>query len=311
MSTFFEYMSPLVSIIIRARDEAVALKRLLPILTEQKVDFDFEIWILDNESRDETTTIAQSFSTHLHTIPRNEFDYATVLNLSAKLAQGSFVVNLSAHCFPQDEFWLTNLIDPLRHNSKVIATYGRQWFNPQTSPYTAEGNDYFFPPTRQQVQIVAFSNSNAAIRKSAILRHPFNPYIKIFEDHLFYLELSPHSLFEYVPESLVHHEHNDFGLRYNLKRWSLEGWAFYFILKQRGFISPFKTDRFFQLRELMGYILLTGKLCRSKRCKAGLAALPLHLLREIMWAYGWLQGWSAHSQIAKQDQEFLRQIRTS
>lgn len=299
---------PLVSIIIRAKNEEAALKRLLPLLKQQQTDFEFEIWVLDNESSDGTAKVAQSFGASLHTIPRDDFNYSTALNLGAELARGEIVVNLSAHCFPQGEQWLSHLIGPLRQNSTVVATYGRQWINPKHNPYEAEGNDIFFPPDHRQPQIIAFSNANAAIRREVILEHPFNPFIKILEDHLFYLELSTHALFEYVPEALVHHEHEGFSLPYYFKRWGQEGWAFYFILKHRGLASPFKAHRFFAPAALRGYRWLGRRLTAQGRPKAGRAAFPFFILRELFWLKGWFQAKFARSKTAWQDREFLYQL---
>lgn len=296
---------PLVSIIIRARDEEKALKRLLPILAAQKTDFSFETWVLDNESHDGTAGVAQSFGACLHTIPRQGFNYATALNVGAQLAHGSILVHLSSHCFPQSESWLADLVNPLRSSQEVIATYGRQWIDPRQNPYEAEANDLFFPDSHDKLQMVTFSNANAAIRKSVVLQNPFNPEVRILEDHLFYLELSPYSLFEYVPEALVHHEHEHFSMRYYLKRWVMEGWSLYFILKQRGLASPFKASRFFHPQTLRGYARLSRKFYRTGYKWAGLAGIPFFLLREILWTWGWLQGRMARLQTARRDRDFL------
>ncbi len=300
-----ERNQPLVSIIVRARNEEVALVKLLSLLARQEADFEFEVWVLDNESTDNTAQIARSYGAKVYTIPRDDFNYSTALNLGAELAEGAILVHLSAHCFPQSEHWLAYLVDPIRRRNEVIATYGRQWVDPDQNPYEAEGNDIFFPSNRDQLQIVAFSNANAAIRKEVVQQHPFNPYVKILEDHLFYLELSSTALFEYVPEALVHHEHDEFSLRYYLKRWQLEGWAFYFILKHRGFASPFKAHRFFQADALRGYRWLGRKLYKQGRRKAGIVALPFFLLREIVWLRGWLTARLSHRKTAQQDRDFL------
>lgn len=297
--------TPLVSIIIRARDEARGLSRLLPLLVQQKTDFPFEIWVLDNESQDETASVARAYQAQIHVIPRNAFNYSTALNLGAELARGEIVVNLSAHCFPQSDQWLAYLVEPLRRDDTICATYGRQWIDAQLNPYEGEANDAFFPPAGQQPLLVAFSNANAAIRKSILLQHHFNPYIKILEDHLFYLELSPHYTFQYVPEAFVHHEHDRFSMRYYFKRWPLEGWAFHFIMKQRGLATPFKTNHFFAKGTLQGYYQFAQMLHQRGRKKAALATVPFFLLREIFWVQGWLKARLLSPLTAYQDRAFL------
>jgi rhamnosyltransferase len=296
---------PFVSIIIRARDEEIALKRLLPILQSQICDFEYEIWLLDNGSRDATVALAQQYSLCYHFIPRDRFNYASALNLGAQLARGMIVVYLSAHCFPQGEYWLSDLIGPLRHNPDLAATYGRQSFDPTVHPFEAEGNDHLFPADAANLTIVAFSNANCAIRKEMVLKHPFNPNVKILEDHLLFLEISPYCQFKYVPDALVHHKHSEFSLRYYLQRWPKEGWAFHFITHHRHLSSQFKPDHFFSLQNVLGYLTLGYQLCARGRYKHGLLTLPFFLYRDILWSWGWVRGSLSYARTAAQDRDFL------
>lgn len=296
----------LVSIIIRARNEAAALKRLLPLLKGQRCDFDVEIWLLDNDSQDGSAEIARAAGAEVQHIPRDAFNYATSLNQGAALARGEFVVNLSAHCYPLTDGWLAALIQPLRADPNVIASYGRQWTDPRTAPFEAMGNDSLFPAADQEATIVAFSNANCAIRRSYLLKHPFNPMVKILEDHLFYLELSSAYQFVYVPEAVVLHTHDSFSWRYYLRRWLREGWAFFFIGKHRGHASPFASMGKLSARELLiDYPKLAAVFARRGKLRTALLTLPFFWLRDSIWALSLLRASLKHGLISQSDTALL------
>lgn len=297
----------LASIIIRARNEAAALQHLLPLLQGQRCDFEFEILVLDNDSDDGSQEIVRAAGLALYHIPRADFNYATALNQGAELARGEYVVNISAHCYPLSDTWLAALIQPLRENPQVIASYGRQWTDPQVAPFEAMGNDAIFPPTGHEPDLVAFSNANAAIRRLQLLAHPFNPVVKILEDHLFYLELRERWQFVYIPEALVLHAHESFSMRYYLKRWMREGWAYFFISQHRGYSSPFAKQQQISLREFfIGYPWLASVFARRRKFRTALITIPFFWLRDSIWALSFAQAASQHAHIAQADREFRK-----
>jgi glycosyltransferase involved in cell wall biosynthesis len=302
--------TPLVSIIIRARDEAPALRRLLPILKSQEVDFPFEIWLLDNDSHDDSSSLAREHGLRYHHIPRNGFNYAAALNLGASLAEGEIIVSLSAHCFPQHTGWLAALVVPLRTDQTVVATYGRQVIDPASDAFEAHGNAELFPADQRQPKIVAFSNANSAIRRDYLLMHPFNPAIKILEDHLFYLEIAGDFDVVYVPEAVVIHEHDRFSWRYYLRRWVLEGWSFYFLTRHRGLPSPYIPKRLVSPRRLLGtYPRIAFAYARRGRWKPALRAVPFFWLRDFVWLASFLRARLLHPRMAQLDTALL--LRTS
>lgn len=297
---------PLVSIIIRARDEAPALRRLLPILQAQETDVPFEIWLLDNDSRDESAALAQEYGLRYHHIPRGDFNYASALNLGASLAAGEFVVSLSAHCFPQHTRWLATLIAPLRADRHVVASYGRQLIDLRSGAFEAQGNAQLFPPDTDRPAVVAFSNANSAIRRDYLLLHPFNPAIKILEDHLFYLEIAGEFDVAYVPEALVLHEHDRFSWRYYLRRWAQEGWAFYFLTRHRGLQSPYIPRHLVSLVRLFyEYPYMALAYARRGQITPALRAVPYFWLRDFIWLASYLRARLMHPIMARLDTALL------
>ncbi|HWQ14474.1 MAG TPA: glycosyltransferase [Roseiflexaceae bacterium] len=297
---------PLVSILLRARDEEPALRRLLPVLKRQQTDFAFEIWVIDNESRDGTAALAREEGVCYSFISRDAFNYAAALNMGAAQARGEIVVSLSAHCFPEDERWLAALVAPLRRDPAVIATYGRQITDPAASPFEALADAEFFPAAGAQPATVAFSNANSALRRDYVLLHPFNPAIKILEDHLFYLELSGEHQIVYVPEAAVVHRHERFSWRYYIRRWVREGWSFYFLKHHRGLHSPFVPPAIVRLYQLfVVYPRLALGFARQGNRWAALRAIPFFWLRDVVWLASFIRAWLRHPTMARLDTALL------
>ena len=297
---------PLVSILLRARDEEPSLRRLLPLLKRQETDFPFEIWLLDNGSVDGSAALARSEGICYHLIPRDGFNYASALNLGASLARGEFIVSLSAHCFPTSTRWLASLVEPLRRDPTVIATYGRQETDRESNPFEALGDAEFFPADTRHPTRVAFSNANSALRRAYVMLHPFNPAIKILEDHLFYLELAEDYQIVYVPEAAVLHRHENFSWRYYIRRWLREGWAFFFLKQHRGLQSPFVPRRFISPSDLLvSYPWLAASFARRGNIKAALRTIPFFWLRDALWMAGYARARLKHATLAQLDTALL------
>jgi SAM-dependent methyltransferase len=211
-------IEPLVTIILRAQNQEPALRRLRPVLEQQQLNGAIEILLLDNDSHDQTLALAYEAGWRYQRIPRGGFNYASALNQAVFLAQASYCVSLSPHCVPQSTTWLAELLAPLRQDNAIIATYG-----PQSPEQAAPG---------------MFSNANSAFRRAAILRHPFNPVVKIYEDVLFALELADEERIDFVPTAVAKRVKQRLPLRQALRRWQCEGWAHFMITKQRGYALP-------------------------------------------------------------------------
>lgn len=114
---------PLVSIVIRARNEERWIGVLLNKLKEQTFK-DYEIVLVDNESTDNTRKIAQKYNVEkIVNLPKEEFNYSYALNLGIKHAKGKYIVIISAHCEPLSTTWLE---DGLKHfkDKKVAGVDG-------------------------------------------------------------------------------------------------------------------------------------------------------------------------------------------
>ena len=82
--------------------------------------------VIDSGSADRTVDIVRGHAVRLYEIETHQFTYGRALNYGASLAKGQYLINLSAHCIPTDSRWMARLVDSLRSDSKIAATYGGQ-----------------------------------------------------------------------------------------------------------------------------------------------------------------------------------------
>lgn len=107
------------SIIIRVKNEAENLRKLLSILKKQ-TDQDFELIIVNDNSTDGSGKIAFEFfpknRIKIVNIAKGKFSYPYACNLGAENASGEFLVFISAHSYPISKTWLSdglkNFADP-------------------------------------------------------------------------------------------------------------------------------------------------------------------------------------------------------
>ena len=105
----------LVSVLIRNLNEADALNICLKALQLQKVNFNFEIVIVDNESDDDSIAIASSYGCRVITMPRNTFTYGRAINMGMENCKGDYVLLLSSHVFLLNDNFLEEAVKHFEH----------------------------------------------------------------------------------------------------------------------------------------------------------------------------------------------------
>jgi rhamnosyltransferase len=115
---------PVVSVVIRAKNEAASIGRVIDLVREQELDGgEAEVIVVDSGSTDETADIARKRGAELIEIPAESFTFGGSLNTGCEAARAPVAVALSAHAFPPDTGWLQRMIacfeDPL-----VACAYG-------------------------------------------------------------------------------------------------------------------------------------------------------------------------------------------
>lgn len=172
---------PIVSIVIRARNEEKWLPRCLAMVYSQTYK-NFEVVLVDNNSLDNTQEIAHEWNVD-KVLDIKNYSPGAALNLGIKNSSGKYIVILSAHCVPCDDTWLGKLVSIFQTKSEIFATYGRQVPLPLTSGVnTRDLLSIFRSESRIQYSDYFFHNANSAIRREAWEEIPFNEELKNLED---------------------------------------------------------------------------------------------------------------------------------
>lgn len=202
-----------VSIVIRARNEAVNLARTLSLIKAQDYSDEIEIIVVDSGSTDNTLAVARENGARIISYEK-PFSYGGTINEAAKIAKGDILVVLSAHSFPYDKSWLKELVKPLEDNS-VAATTSRHVPKRDDDPFIRRGVQRRFPPRliySYPGYAISLSNASAAYRRNLVLENPFDEEVKYSEDYIWAENIMRKGFrIVYVPTSVVIHSHSDLG----------------------------------------------------------------------------------------------------
>ncbi len=195
-----------ISVIIRCKNEEKALGRCLATIFTQQTDVSFEVIVVDSGSTDHTLTIAREYPVRLFEIPPESFSFGFALNHGIERADGAIIVNISAHCIPVHNTWLSEITGPVREG-RADAVYGRQVPVKGVNPFEEVSLDRHFPGTEKSGGRVAFSNANCSFLRKMWEVVRFDEALPSWEDFLWYLLLKDRYRFHYCPEAAVYHSH--------------------------------------------------------------------------------------------------------
>ncbi|MFQ9338632.1 MAG: glycosyltransferase family 2 protein, partial [Varibaculum sp.] len=107
------------------------LDELFTALHKQKVDFEYEILVIDTSSKDRTPEIIKSWEPRFQhfryeTITKPEFSHGRVRQQAAEKARGEYVVYLTQDATPAHDRWLYEIIQPLERFPQVVGVMGKQ-----------------------------------------------------------------------------------------------------------------------------------------------------------------------------------------
>ena len=201
-------MTPLVSVVIRAKDEADSIGRTLELVKGQTVET--EIIVVDSGSSDGTGDIARSHGATVAWIPAQDFTFGGSLNLGTEHTSAPIVVALSAHAYPRDDRWLERMLSAFE-SPKVACAVGAE------SGPDGEQIAGRLEQTEEMARrnpVVGYSNSSGAYRRELWEQYRFRPDMPGTEDK----EWAWHWLQQgYVcviaPELKVDHDHTKDPLR--------------------------------------------------------------------------------------------------
>lgn len=209
-----------VGVVVRTRDEAASVGRLLDLLARQSMPHD--LVVVDSGSRDATVAIAEARGARVLAIDR--FSFGGALNLGARACGGDVIVSISAHAFPRSDDWL----------ERVAA-----WFDdPAVGCVFGETRDAGGEPLRGPVRQGAamlraaphwgYSNGAGAFRAELWRERGFREDMPGTEDREWSLwAMDAHGAVCVLDPALaVDHDHSRDSLRASFQRWKREARGF-------------------------------------------------------------------------------------
>ncbi|MEK7182772.1 MAG: glycosyltransferase [Patescibacteria group bacterium] len=174
--------NPLVSIVIRAKNEEKYINELLHKLQNQTFE-DFEIIVVDNESSDNTLQIAKKFKVDkiIH-ISDEDFSHPYSTNLGVEAAVGKFVVLTNGHCVPMTNTWIANGLKNF-NNPKVAGIDGHYIIGKAATPFQKLRDLVYLPQTKLRIEGKHVSTTNCIIRKDLWELYPFDETLEECEDY--------------------------------------------------------------------------------------------------------------------------------
>lgn len=195
-----------VSIIIRTKNEERWIAHCLNAVFSQKYK-DFEVILVDNQSTDHTVEITRRYPLK-EVVQIDQFKPGEAINLGIRKSGGKFVVCLSAHCVPENEHWLENLLRNF-DEPRVAGVYGRQL--PLSFSAPSDKRDLlitFGLDRRVQVKDYFFHNANSMLRRDVWEAIPFDKNATNIEDRIWGKAVTEAGYWLiYEPEAPVYHHH--------------------------------------------------------------------------------------------------------
>ena len=117
-------LTPGVSVVIRAKNEADSIGRVLDLLKAQEIrEREVELIVVDSGSSDGTPALAREHGAQVIEIPAASFTFGGALNTGCAAASAPVMLALSAHAFPPDTGWLARMLDCFA-DPRVACCYG-------------------------------------------------------------------------------------------------------------------------------------------------------------------------------------------
>lgn len=163
------------SVIIPTYNGEETLRELFAVLHFQTITPD-EILVADSSSTDRTVQVCEEHNAEVTVIPQDEFDHGGTRTMLAQKAKGDVLVFFTQDAVPVTRDALEKLIEPLKDDPNVAASYGRQLPRKDAGFSEAYLRTFNYPEessireysdrSRLGIKTIFTSNSFAAYRKS-------------------------------------------------------------------------------------------------------------------------------------------------
>jgi rhamnosyltransferase len=220
------------SIIIPTKNGGAIFKQVLDKVSSQKLDFDFEIIIIDSGSKDETVAYTReknktNTNIILQEIKPSEFGHGKTRNFGASIANGEFIVFITQDALPCDENWLLEMIKPFEISEDIVGVFGKHLpyddcdifekhnliihfnnFGQGLVVYKMDDKERYKKDEGYRHLLCFYSDNASAMRKSIWHKIPYDD-VDFAEDQLWakkIIELGYSKA--YTSDAVVYHSHN-------------------------------------------------------------------------------------------------------
>jgi len=133
------------SIVIPTYNGGNLFKQVLEAIKKQNTPWEYEIIILDSESKDGTAEYVQAEKNIIYKkILKKDFNHGMTRNFGASIANGEFVVFITQDAIPLNNEWLYNMVTILEHYPNAAGAFGKHVPHDDASYFTKkELNDHF------------------------------------------------------------------------------------------------------------------------------------------------------------------------
>ncbi len=200
---------PACSVIVRCYNEEKDIGRLVQGLAQQTFR-DYELVVVDSGSTDRTLRVVGPHADQIIPIKPEDFSFGRALNAGCRAARGDLLVFASAHVYPVHRDWLSSLMAPLAQPEVALA-YGKQRGGAGSRFSEQRVFAQWFGEASQLGQPHPFcNNANAAIRREAWARQPYDETLTGLEDVAWARKaMESGARLAYVAEAEVIHLHHE------------------------------------------------------------------------------------------------------
>ena len=161
------------SIVIRNKNEANHLEKVLSILIKiYSSDFD-EIIIVDNKSTDNSIAIAKKYNCKIVHIEK--FSYGKAINLGIDVAKNNYILLLSAHAVPVGQSFFKNTLAFIKSKKNIA---GLRYINSYVNYNRSLQNDFLITEPLKYGLMAAC----CIVVKEVWLKHKFDEKLLFSED---------------------------------------------------------------------------------------------------------------------------------
>ncbi len=176
--------NPTVSFVIRTKDEEKFIGKVLKYVFTQTYK-DFEVSIIDSESKDKTLEIVKKFPVKIFRLKQKDFSYSYSLNYGISKSKGKYICIMSGHSIPITDTWLDEGIKNFR-NKKVagvtgvcITTNPLGYFSRRLGLLITS----LFLKVYKKKDTCCLTNTNSIIRRDLWKKYPFDEKLSECEDY--------------------------------------------------------------------------------------------------------------------------------